>query len=147
MELWNQLFSSPTILIAALLIGTLGEVVKRAVDSKEIEQRIADFHVDPKSGPQPVLWQRVFYYTLPAHSVLMGVALGFVPWLPAVAALERPGYELAARLGTYTMAGIFCKIGYDLIISTAKRALKKNLSSSRRSTPPPPPAPADGGNG
>jgi hypothetical protein len=145
MELWTELFMSPIILIAALVIGTVGEAIKRAADSKQIEIDVVAFHHNSKSGVAPAMWKRIFYYTLPAHPVFAGFALGFVPWLPAVEALSKPGYDLAAHVGTYSLAGILCKIGYDVIVSTLKRALKKGLPGGR-STPPPAP-PAGGENG
>jgi hypothetical protein len=145
MQFWTDLLSSPTILIAALLIGTLGEVMKRAVNSKEIEAAVVAYHENSKKSPAPAMWKRIFYYSLPAHPVLVGVALGFVPWLPAEEALSKPGYDMAAHLGTYILAGVVCKIGYDTIISTLKRVLKGGIPGGSKSSPPPP-APADGGN-
>lgn len=124
MELWINLLSSPIVLITALVIGTVGETVKRAVGSKDIERDVVKFHKRGKKGKPPAMWKRVYYYTLPAHPVMMGVLLGLIPWLPASDVLEKPGYDFAARIGTYSVAGVVCKVGYDTIVSTLKRILR-----------------------
>lgn len=134
---WEELITSPIVIISAVLIGTLGEVLKRAVNSKELEVEVVAFHHNSKKGPAPAMWRRIFYYTLPAHAVFIGIALGFIPWLPIADALAKPGYDLASRVGTYGLAGVMCKIGYDTLISTMKRTLKKGLPGGSPSNPPP----------
>lgn len=96
---------NPTVIIAALSIGAIGEVVKRLVRAKEGDKG----------------WRGVFYVTLPAHAVVAGMLIGLIPWLPPIDALVKEGYEAAGRFGTYTLAGIVCKLGYDSFISTSKR--------------------------
>lgn len=96
---------NPTVIIAALAIGAIGEVVKRLVRAKEGD-----------TG-----WRGVFYVTLPAHAVVAGMLIGLIPWLPPIDALVKEGYEAAGRFGTYTLAGIVCKLGYDSFISTSRR--------------------------
>lgn len=142
---WEKLLTSPIILISAVLIGTLGEILKRAANSKEIEVAVVAYHHNSKKSAPPAMWKRVFYYTLPAQPVLVGVALGFIPWLPIADALAKPGYDLASRIGTYGIAGVMCKIGYDTLISTMKRTLRKGLPGGSASSNPPPP-PVDGSN-
>ena len=142
MELWISLLSSPIILISALLIGIVGEAVKRAVNSKQIELDVVAYRDTKKPHPNPpAIWKRIFYFTLPAQPVLVGVMLGFVPWLPALDGLSKTGYDLAAHIGTYSLAGVVCKVGYDTIISTLKRGLSQALSGS---TPIATPTPLDG---
>lgn len=127
MEFWIGVLTSPIVIIAALVIGTLGEILNRLVNAKKGD-----------TG-----WRGVYYVTLPAHPVVVGVLLGFVPWLPSVEGLSKDGYDLAARVGTYALAGIVCKTGYDTLISTAKRLLQSKLASvdvgGSASKPPTPP--------
>jgi hypothetical protein len=115
MQYWTDLLLSPPIIIAALIIGTLGEVTKRFVlgSTKERQKAAA------ASG-----WRRIYYVTLPAHPVIAGALIGLIPWLPPAEGLEKEGYELAARIGTYSLAGIVCKIGYDTMVSTILRAIQ-----------------------
>lgn len=145
LQFWYDLLTSPTILISALLIGSLGEIVKRSMNSKQIEIDVVRYRDSVKfEGPIPALWKRVFYYSLPAHPVLAGVAIGFIPWAPTAEALTKEGFELASRIATYSLAGIFCKVGYDTIISTGKRMIRtkaKELTGTTSSTPPPAPEP------
>lgn len=96
---------NPTVMIAALAIGTFGEVTKNLVGAKRGDKG----------------WRGVFYVTLPAHPVLAGMLVGLIPWLPPIDALVKEGYEAAARFGTYTLAGIVCKLSYDSFVSTSKR--------------------------
>ncbi len=128
MSVWLDIVLNPTVLIAALVIGTLGEVVKRAVLGKG--QRL-----EAATG-----WRRWYSVTLPAQPVVVGLLLGLIPWLPAVDALTKPGYEFAGRLATYALSGVVCKVSYDTIIATLRRALRS--SGSPDSMPPPPQVPA-----
>jgi len=148
MQTWYVLITSPVVLIAALVIGSLGEIGKRVVNARRLEAEVVawrdrpvgyrDSAKPPEPEPyKPDLWKRLYYVTLPAHPILVGMLLGLVPWLPAADELVKPGYEFAAHLATYTFAGILAKIGYDTIISTTKRMLRKKLGDdSRDSTPP-----------
>jgi|LNFM01.1.fsa_nt_gb hypothetical protein len=140
MEFWSDVLLSPIIIISALVIGTIGEVVKRIIrllDPMSLGSKVRQ-DVTTYTG-----WRRVYYVTLPAHPVLVGVGLGFMPWLPAHDALTKPGFELAGHIGTYALAGVVCKIGYDTLVSTIKRVIAskaKSLdgSSSDGSSEPPP---------
>ena len=159
MQFWYDLLTSPTILIASLLIGSLGEIAKRAVNSKLLEAEVTAYRdneeftggyrdsAKPKprtaASPTPAIWKRIFFYTLPAQPVLVGVLLGLIPWLPAEESLMKEGYELAGHIGTYSLAGVLCKIGYDTIISTAKRTIRTKVKEIA-GTPSAPPSGAVG---
>lgn len=152
MEFWTDLLFSPPIIIAALVIGTFGEVMKRIVlgsnksrsKVRKVKTTAAEAsaaeanptkenggHVDP-AAPRVVvqwavpraMWRKVYFVTLPAHPVIVGTLLGFIPFLPPAEQLSKPGYELAARVGTYCLAGVVCKIGYDTMVSTVLRAIQ-----------------------
>lgn len=131
MQFWTDLLLNPIIVIAALVIGTVGEVVKRSVSAKAGDHG----------------WRGLFYVSLPAQPVLFGTALGFIPWLPVPESLHKEGFELAARIGTYAFAGVVCKVGYDSIVSTLRRQLGQAQArasslpaapSTAPSEPPPP---------
>jgi H+/Cl- antiporter ClcA len=128
MQFWYDILSSPTILITALVIGTFGEITKRVVSAKAGDKG----------------WRGVWYVTLPAHPVIIGLLLGLIPWLPVPEALTKDGYELAGRLGTYALAGIVCKLGYDTLVSTVRRQIGQGaarattLPGAPSSDPPPP---------
>jgi len=107
MEQWTDLLANPIVIVLALVIGTLGEVAKRTINAKAGDKG----------------WRGVYFVTLPAHPVFVGALIGLVPWLPTPDALTKPGHEFAARLGTGVLAGMVCKVGYDGIVSTAKRLL------------------------
>lgn len=121
MGLWSELLLNPIVIITALVIGTLGEVAKRLVRAKETDKG----------------WKRVYLATLPAHPVVVGALIGLLPWFPCPGALEKEGYEFAGRLGTGLLAGVVCQIGYDVIVSTAKRLIAGGRAPA--SVPPPPP--------
>jgi len=104
---WTDLILSPAVIVTALAIGTFGEVAKLAIS--------------PKAGD--VGWRGVYYVTLPAHPVIVGALLGLIPLLLAAPSLVTEGYDGAARFATYLLAGIVCKVGYDVIVSTMRRAL------------------------
>ncbi len=142
MEFWFALLTSPTVLIAAVIIGTVGEVVKRSVMTRERTHELRVWRETrpmpllarnrPKGTPEivpgplppkPALWVRIYYNTLPAHPVVMGLLIALIPWLPAAESLTKEGFELAGRVGTYGLAGVVCKIGYDSIISTMRRTI------------------------
>lgn len=135
MQYWTDLLLSPPIIIAALIIGTLGEVTKRLVLGANKERQKA------ATG-----WRRIYYVTLPAHPVVAGALIGLIPWLPPAESLEKEGYELAARVGTYCLAGIVCKIGYDTMVSTILRAIQSrgapggDAGGGSSSTPSEPPS-------
>ncbi len=114
MEFWISLLTSPIILITAVIIGSMGEVGKRAVSADK----------------NSVGWKRVYYVTLPAHPVLIGVSIAFIPWLPPADVLAKEGFELAGRVGTYGLAGVVCKVGYDTIIATVRRAINGAASAA-----------------
>jgi hypothetical protein len=129
---WTALLSSPIVVVLALVIGTFGEVSKRLVRAKAGDKG----------------WKGVYYVTLPAHPVVAGILFGLVPWLPIPDGLVKEGHEFAGRLGTGALAGIACKIGYDGIVSTAKRYMGNAGSAAQRAPEPaplpvtnPPPAP------
>lgn len=127
MQFWTDLLLNPIIVVAALVIGTIGEVVKRVIKAQAGDHG----------------WRGVYYVTLPAHPVIMGALLGLVPWLPIPDMLTKEGYEFAGRLGTYILAGVVCKVGYDSIISTVRRQLGQDDARRERATSTPPaPAPA-----
>lgn len=133
MQFWYNLLSSPIVLISAILMGSFGEISKRAINSKKIEEEVVAYRdrdiVSGVPAPRaPELWKRVYYFSLPSHPVLIGVALGFVPWLPVAESLTKEGYDLAGRIGTYVVAGVYCKVGYDTFISTAKRMVRTKAS-------------------
>lgn len=115
---WTALLSNPTIIVLALVIGTLGEVTKRLVKAKAGDKG----------------WRGVYYVTLPAHPMIVGALIGLVPWLPIPEGLVKEGYEFAGRLGTGLLAGAVCKIGYDGIVATARRMLGQG--TARESAPP-----------
>jgi len=120
---WQALISNPTIVIIAFVIGTGGEVAKRAVNAKAGD-----------AG-----WKGVYYVTMPAHPILVGALIGLIPWLPIPEALTKEGYEFAGRLGTGVLSGVLCKIGYDVLVSTAKRLLGQGaarVAAVAASTPP-----------
>lgn len=104
----------PIILVTAIILGTLGEATKRLVNVKAGDKG----------------WRGVFHVTLPAHPVLVGLLLGFVPWLPPVDALVKEGYEGAGRVATYALAGFVCKIGYDTLVATVQRWLRTRISGA-----------------
>lgn len=97
---------NPTVLITALLIGTAGEVIKPLVNAKRGDKG----------------WRGVFFVTLPAQPVVIGMLLGLLPFLPPIDALVKEGYEAAGRFATYSLAGLVCKLCYDSFVSTTKRA-------------------------
>ncbi len=113
---WTVLLTSPIVIVLALVIGTMGEVVKRIVSAKAGD-----------AG-----WRGVYYVTLPAHPVLVGAAIGLLPWLPIPDGLSKDGYEFAGRLGTGVLAGVACKIGYDGIVSTVRRVLGQQNATAAR---------------
>jgi len=113
MAQWTDLLASPIIIVLALVIGTLGEVAKRTIRAKAGDKG----------------WRGVYFVSLPAHPVLVGALVGLVPWLPTPDELVKPGHEFAARLGTGLLAGMVCKVGYDGIVSTAKRMLAGRAAS------------------
>jgi len=131
MDFWYNLLTSPTIIISALLIGTFGEIVKQAVNSKKIEIEVVAYRDNAKPAAEvpPAFWKRIFFYTLPAQPVIVGLLLGLVPWLPAEESLTKPGYDLAGHLATYAISGIFCKISYDTLISTSKRMIRSRANA------------------
>lgn len=117
MQFWTDLLLSPAIIISALVIGTMGEVMKRIVlGSNKARLKSGDVHES--------MWRKVYFVTLPAQPVLVGFLIGFIPWLPPAEQLVKEGYELAARVGTYTLGGVMCKIGYDTMVSTVLRAIQ-----------------------
>lgn len=118
---WGQLLQSPIVILIALVIGTLGEVSKRAISAKAGDKG----------------WKGVYYVTLPAHPVLVGALIGLIPWLPIPDGLVKEGYEVFGRLGTGILGGVVCKIGYDLIVSTVRRMLGQRGARDGNSTPPP----------
>jgi len=127
---WTALLTSPIVVVLALVIGTFGEVSKRLVRAKGGDKG----------------WKGVYYVTLPAHPVIVGILIGLIPWLPIPDGLVKEGQEFAGRLGTGAIAGIACKIGYDSIISTGKRFLERSAGAALRAptpvpttNPPPPP--------
>lgn len=153
MQFWTDLLLSPPIIIAALVIGVLGEVTKNIVQATETPaaKPIPPQAVAPDAEPvpppnaedgpyrAPVVrvsgvparaarpmfgWRRLYHVTLPAHPVILGVLLGFIPWLPPAEGLTKVGYEMAGRVGTYALAGVVCKISYDTLVSTVKRAIE-----------------------
>lgn len=125
MQFWYDILVSPTIVITALIIGTFGEITKRLVSAKAGDKG----------------WRGVWYVTLPAHPVIIGLLLGLIPWLPVPEALTKEGYEFAGRLGTYALAGVVCKLGYDTIISTMRRQIGQGPARAATIAPPPPGAP------
>jgi hypothetical protein len=125
MQFWYDILVSPTIVITALIIGTFGEITKRLVSAKAGDKG----------------WRGVWYVTLPAHPVIIGLLLGLIPWLPVPEALTKEGYEFAGRLGTYALAGVVCKLGYDTIISTMRRQIGQGAARAATIAPPPPGAP------
>jgi hypothetical protein len=118
MGIWSELLWNPIIVVIAFVIGTLGEIAKRAVKAKAGDKG----------------WRGVYYVTLPAHPVLVGALVGLIPWLPIPEALTKEGFEFAGRLATGLLGGILCKIGYDILVSTAKRMLGQG--AARESNPP-----------
>lgn len=118
---WSALLQSPIIVIIALVIGTGGEVAKRTVKAKAGD-----------TG-----WKGVYYVTIPAHPVLVGILIGLIPWLPIPEQLTKEGYEFFGRLGTGILGGVVCKVGYDLIISTVRRLLGQKDARTGASDPPP----------
>lgn len=107
MQFWTDLLTSPTIIIAALIIGTMGEVAKKLVNAKGGDRG----------------WRGIYFVTLPAHPVIAGILMGCIPFLPPADALHKDGFDTASRIATYALAGVVCKIGYDSIISTIKRLI------------------------
>lgn len=116
LNFWLGLTLSPPVIVTALALGTLGEVAKRAVNAEK-----------GSAG-----WRGVYYVTLPAHPVLLGALLGFIPVLPVALPLAVEGYDGAARFATYLYAGIVCKVGYDLLVSTLRRALGQKAAREER---------------
>jgi len=128
MEFWTDIITSPPVVIAALIIGTLGEVTKRIVLGSDKTRRQASRSQGPYRTPKArkvseksALWRRIYYVTLPAHPVIAGCLLGLIPWLPSASPLEKEGFEFASRLGTYALAGVLCKVGYDTMVATIRR--------------------------
>jgi hypothetical protein len=115
---WMELLANPIVVITALVIGTIGEVVKRMIRAQAGDRG----------------WRGVYYVTLPAHPVILGALIGLLPWLPIPEALTKEGYEFAGRLGTGIFAGIVCKVGYDSIISTVRRQLGQGEAREARAT-------------
>ena len=126
---WQALVSNPTIVILAFVIGTMGEVAKRAIRAKAGD-----------TG-----WKGLYYVSMPAHPILVGALIGLIPWLPIPEALTKEGHEFAGRLGTGVLSGVLCKIGYDVLVSTAKRLLGQGAARVASTVAPstPPPAPFD----
>lgn len=116
LSFWLALVLSPAVIVTALIIGTMGEVAKRAINAKKGD-----------TG-----WRGVYYVTLPAHPVVVGALLGFVPMLPVATPLAVEGYDGAARLATYLLAGFVCKVGYDLLVATLRRALGQKEAREER---------------
>lgn len=128
MGVWTDLLANPTIIVLALTLGTLGEIAKRVIKAKAGDRG----------------WRGVYYVTLPAHPVLAGLLIGLAagcaalagyPVLPIPDGLSKEGFEFAGALGTGTLAGVVCKVGYDGIVATAKRLLGQ--PAARASSPPP----------
>lgn len=119
---WSTLLQSPIIIILALVIGTFGEVAKRTI----------------KANAGDKGWKGVYYVTLPAHPVIIGLLIGLIPFLPVPDQLTKEGHEFAGRLGTGALAGVVCKVGYDLIVSTVRRMLGQAGARTGGSNPPPP---------
>lgn len=104
----TALLESPIIIITALLIGTICEALRRFFPAHAGDPGIRGVFYLLSTGRTPDS-QGI----LP---VLLAAPLGFIPWLPIAEGLEKDGYELAGRLGTYIFAGIVCKLGYDLVV-------------------------------
>lgn len=139
MQFWIDLLTSPTVLIAALVIGAFGEAVKKVISAfrkpvmydehghvmstltingQAVTYRDSKGQAVPPPDP---LWMRIFDATLPAQPVLIGLLLGCIPWLPAEHSLIKEHYEFAGHLATYGAAGILCKVAYDILITTIRR--------------------------
>lgn len=104
----------PIVLVTAMILGALGEATKRLVNVKAGDKG----------------WRGVYHVTLPAHPVIVGIMLGFIPWLPPVDALVKDGYVGAGRVATYALAGFVCKIGYDTLVSTVQRWIRTRISGA-----------------
>lgn len=118
MGVWTDLLLNPIVVVLALALGTAGEIAKRVIKAKAGD-----------TG-----WRGVYYVTLPAHPVIAGALIGLAPWLPVPDALSKEGFEVAGRLATGILAGVVCKVGYDGLVSTARRMLGQ--PAARASSPP-----------
>lgn len=143
MQFWVDLGMNPIVILSAVFIGVFGEIAKRLVSSKKLEEEVLSYRDSAKPRAKaPPLWKRIYYITLPAQAIIVGLLLGLVPGLPIAEPLQKEGMEFWGRLVTYGVAGVFCKVGYDTLISTAKRFVKKRAqevlgdSGSSNSEPP-----------
>lgn len=146
MQFWIDLFTAPEVLLGALFLGVCGEMVKRAVNAKKVEAEVVSYR-DAANRTQvrkPEVWKVFYYTTLPAQSPIMGVIAGLFPFLPVAEGLIKEGQDpTLARVVTYAVAGVVCKIGYDTFIATARRTVRKKareFEGSSDSTPSDPPS-------
>lgn len=154
MQFWIDLLTSPTVLIATFVIGALGEAVKRLVNAFRVQPQYdehghivypkqadgkvityRDSHGKEIAPPDP-MWIRIFDATLPAQPVVVGLLLGCIPWLPAEASVVKEHYEFAGHLATYGAAGIFCKVGYDILVTTFRRFISTKANQIVRTIDP-----------
>jgi hypothetical protein len=136
---WIQLLTSPTVLISTFVIGALGEATKRVVNAfRRVPQYDENGHLihaktpdgkvityrdshGKEISPPDALWIRIFDATLPAQPVISGLLIGCIPWLPAEDLFVKEHFEFAGHLATYGAAGIFAKVGYDILVTTFRR--------------------------
>lgn len=85
----------------------------------------------PKAGHPG--WRGVFYVTMWAHPILVGMLLGIPPWLPAP---EFMGEAMLGRVLWYAVAGVFSSTAYDAISSIIKQRAGRDSAPPKR-----PPAP------
>lgn len=106
-------------LAAMFVFNAIGQVLKRNL-----------FTRDAKPGS----WRHWGYRTLTLHPVAAGIALAFIPGIPA-----SPGIELLAAKALYfATAGVFSTWAY----STLKQVLKKQgIEIEEKPSQPPTPLP------
>lgn len=103
-------FSHPALWVAVLIIGTLGDVVKKLVLPGPM----------PKDGWPG--WRGVYYVTYKAHALAVGALMGLIPGLPVSDAFETEGP--AGPVLFYAGAGAIAMIGYAALVGTIKNAIE-----------------------
>ena len=102
----------PALWVAAIVIGTLGEVAKNLVRAKAGDKG----------------WRGVYYVTYRAHAILVGASLGALSF----AGIELPVAEGFSEGGGpvlfYACSGALAMIGYDSIVKTLKKTLSRGES-------------------
>ena len=99
----------PALWVAAIVIGTLGEVVKNLVRAKAGDKG----------------WRGVYFVTYRAHAILVGASLGALCFAGVELPVAEGFAEGAGPVLFYACSGALAMIGYDAIVKTIKRTMER----------------------